>query len=95
MNENTINKFTFSRSGGFIEPLAATAAAIAASTESGSDSVSREEMDSPKSDNDEDMEIRFRKEQMDLNANELGVMEFGKEVDLEVPSLAFKCLRLT
>jgi len=83
LNENTINKFTFSRSGGFIEPLAATAAAIAASTESGSDSVSREEMDSPKSDNDEDM------------PEKLGVMEFGKEVDLEVPSLGFKCLRLT
>jgi hypothetical protein len=30
---------------------------------------------------------------MDLSANELGVMEFGKEV--EVPPLSFKCLHLT
>jgi EamA domain-containing membrane protein RarD len=63
LNENTIDEFTFSRSGGFIEPLAATVAAIAASMESGSNGVPCEEMDSPKSDNNEDIEIVFEKEQ--------------------------------
>ena len=91
-DNNTIKGLTFSRSGGFTEPLAASAAAIAASMESGSDGVHCEEMDSPKSDKDEDIEVtRSENEQMNLSA--LGIVEFGKEV--EVPLVSFKGLWLT
>jgi len=60
-----MKELTFSRSGGFIEPLAATVAAMASSMESGeSNGVPREEMDSPKSDKDEDgIELGFEDEQ--------------------------------
>jgi len=61
-----MEELTFSRSGGFIEPLAAIAAAIASSMESGeSNGVPCEEMDSPKSDKDEQgIELGFEDEKM-------------------------------
>jgi len=82
-------KLTFSRSEGSIEPLAASADAIAASTANGSGSdgplALREEMDSPKSDKEEGIVA--------------GVWEQIKVCEelkyLEVPPPSFKGLWLT
>jgi hypothetical protein len=53
--------------------------------ERGSNGVLRKEMDSPKSDKDEDIDIGFWNGQIDLWADELRVLEFGEEVEVSTP----------